>query len=78
MDGPKKTVDRRRLRIELAGRDWKHRDLAHAIGVAPNTLSGWLCGLYSPPYDWIARIETALQLEPGSLAAPAAAEGGSR
>lgn len=59
-----------RLRVELAKANITQRRLAHLLGTPPSTLSTWLNGAAPAPADLVKRIETALDLEPGSLAGP--------
>jgi transcriptional regulator with XRE-family HTH domain len=57
----------RALRMELARRNMRQQALAHLLGVAPSTLSGWLHGAYPPPKNLAARIEAALKVKRGRI-----------
>ena len=62
-------LDRRTLRVELARRDLTQTRLAGMLGVPPTSLSTWLSGAHPAPADLASRIETALGLSRGALAA---------
>ena len=62
-------VDHDRLRVELARLNMTKRRLAHELNLRPSTLSTWLHGASRVPEDLSTRIETALGLKRGSLAA---------
>ncbi len=55
------------LRVALATKNWNQRQLAQALGVAGNTLSGWITGAHKAPPGWIARAEKALGVKAGNL-----------
>ncbi len=60
---------RRLVLVELARREMRQRELARRINVPDTTLSDWLRGAHPAPADLPRRIEQALELEPGALAA---------
>jgi transcriptional regulator with XRE-family HTH domain len=53
--------------VALAKSGMSQRDLAHRLGVADTTLSGWLCGAHPPPKDLAVLIEEALGMRRGEL-----------
>lgn len=57
----------RRLKAEREGRHLSQQDLASKLGVAPNTVSRWETGTYTPRLDDLDRIAAALEMEIGSL-----------
>lgn len=61
------------LNVELARAGATQTTLAMKLGVAPTSLSGWLCGRHPAPKDLAERIERALKIPRGTLSA-----GGSR
>lgn len=63
-------LDHTRYKIALAGANLTQAKAAQRIGVASSTLSGWVTGATRPPDGWVRRLETALGLGPGQLAAP--------
>lgn len=67
----KRSEFRTALDVELAKAGLSQTALAQKLGVAPTSLSGWLCGSHPPPNDLFERIEKALKLSPGSLNADA-------
>lgn len=55
------------LNVELARAGLTQTALAMKIGVAPTSLSGWLCGRHPAPIDLVERIERALKIPRGTL-----------
>ena len=63
-------LDLRELRGELARRGLTQGDLARQLAVPATTLGSWLLERHPAPDDLADRIESALGLEPGTLAQP--------
>lgn len=57
----------RRLKAEREGRHLSQQDLASKLGVAPNTVSRWETGTYTPKLDDLDRIAAALELDVAQL-----------
>jgi transcriptional regulator with XRE-family HTH domain len=65
----KRSEFRTTLDVELAKAGLSQTALAQKLGVAPTSLSGWLCGSHPAPDDLVERIEKALKLSAGCLTA---------
>jgi transcriptional regulator with XRE-family HTH domain len=57
----------RRLKTEREGRRLSQQDLASKLGVAPNTVSRWETGTYTPRLDDLDRIAAALGMDVSQL-----------
>ena len=60
-------INHTELRVALARVGSSKRRLARDLGIAPSTLSGWVLEYATPPSGWVARVESALGVKPGSL-----------
>lgn len=58
-----------RVLVALAARRWRQADLVRASGIDKNTISDFLNGKRNPSMATLGKIETALELTPGALAA---------
>lgn len=63
------TASATRVREALRARRWSQADLSRASGVDKNTISDFLTGKRRPADFTLAKIEAALGLIPGTLAA---------
>ncbi len=61
---------RNRIRLALAERGWTQADLVRKSGVDKNTISTLMTGKATPRPSTLGKIEAALGLTPGTLAAP--------
>jgi transcriptional regulator with XRE-family HTH domain len=52
-----------KIRIALAHKNWKAKDLAHVLDVSPSSVTRWLSGKHNFTVDTLVGIQWALDIK---------------